>query len=327
MGVCYSITNLGTPPGVPLTLGGICFLEGEPDTLLIGGNANTTAGVIHAITVLRDGDGHITGFGAPSEFFAAAPGLGNGGIDGSLNYLPGGILSYCSYSDNSLGQYLPGSTAPDKLIDLTALGVVDSVGGHIVVPPGFPGAGGLKLNSYYFGHWYDAEIVPDGNGLYDVVNVTSIVPMGAGPEAMVYVDGDNPSFGGADAMLVAKFDGGRVDYYLLDDNGDPIIGSEYPFINNLFGAEGLAFDPVTGDLLISTFDYFPYGGDEIFVVTGFNPPKKPCPVGDLDGDCLVNGSDLGLLLLDFGGPGLGDLDGSGLVDGADLGILLLNWTG
>lgn len=49
-----------------------------------------------------------------------------------------------------------------------------------------------------------------------------------------------------------------------------------------------------------------------------------CP-GDLNGDGLVDGADLGALLSNFGGPGIGDLDGSGLVDGGDLGALLALW--
>ncbi|HMN97174.1 MAG TPA: hypothetical protein PKC43_11850 [Phycisphaerales bacterium] len=50
---------------------------------------------------------------------------------------------------------------------------------------------------------------------------------------------------------------------------------------------------------------------------------------DLDGDGVVDGADLGILLGAWGetGPGLpADLDGNGTVDGADLGILLGAWT-
>ena len=46
---------------------------------------------------------------------------------------------------------------------------------------------------------------------------------------------------------------------------------------------------------------------------------------DLNNDGLVDGSDLGLMLGNWGLPGLGDLNGDGLVDGADLGLLLGSW--
>ena len=50
----------------------------------------------------------------------------------------------------------------------------------------------------------------------------------------------------------------------------------------------------------------------------------PCP-GDLDGDGEVGGSDLGLLFVQWGGPGTADLDGDGSVGGADLGLLFIGW--
>jgi hypothetical protein len=51
------------------------------------------------------------------------------------------------------------------------------------------------------------------------------------------------------------------------------------------------------------------------------------PNADLNGDGVVNGSDLGLLLASFGPCANcpADLDGNGRVDGADLGILLAAW--
>jgi len=53
---------------------------------------------------------------------------------------------------------------------------------------------------------------------------------------------------------------------------------------------------------------------------------QPCPE-DLNGDDVVDGADLGLLLGSWGEMGQvpGDLDGSGTVDGADLGLLLGAW--
>ncbi|MCH2160681.1 MAG: hypothetical protein MK085_02285 [Phycisphaerales bacterium] len=47
--------------------------------------------------------------------------------------------------------------------------------------------------------------------------------------------------------------------------------------------------------------------------------------GDLNGDNVINGADMGLLLAAWGGPD-GDLDGDGNTDGADLGLMLALWT-
>ena len=47
--------------------------------------------------------------------------------------------------------------------------------------------------------------------------------------------------------------------------------------------------------------------------------------GDLNGDGVVNGADLGLLLGAWDSAGPGDLNGDGTVNGADLGLLLGAW--
>lgn len=62
-----------------------------------------------------------------------------------------------------------------------------------------------------------------------------------------------------------------------------------------------------------------------------NGIPDPCevipPLGDLDLDCFVNGSDLGILLGEWDTTNsVADLNGDGIVDGADLGLLLANWT-
>jgi hypothetical protein len=58
-------------------------------------------------------------------------------------------------------------------------------------------------------------------------------------------------------------------------------------------------------------------------------PGTLVPVyGDLNGDGLVNGADIGILLGAWGtAGGVADLNGDGIVNGADLGILLGAWTG
>ena len=58
-------------------LGGLTFLDS--DTILIGSAANGATGTIQAIDVIRDAGNHITGFAAPSTFFAEAP-YNDGGI-------------------------------------------------------------------------------------------------------------------------------------------------------------------------------------------------------------------------------------------------------
>ena len=48
-------------------------------------------------------------------------------------------------------------------------------------------------------------------------------------------------------------------------------------------------------------------------------------LGDLDGNGIVDGADLGLLLGQWGTDGTADFNDDGTVDGADLGLLLGAW--
>src|SRR5689334_4063026 len=106
----YSFVDLGSAPGVQANAGGLVFLPGDPDTLLIGGAANSALGKVYSIGVTRDVDGHVNGFDGTAVVYATAPGIGSGGIDGGLSFGPSDVLFYTSYPDNSLGQIKPGST-------------------------------------------------------------------------------------------------------------------------------------------------------------------------------------------------------------------------
>jgi hypothetical protein len=54
-------------------------------------------------------------------------------------------------------------------------------------------------------------------------------------------------------------------------------------------------------------------------------PGAPGNPADLNGDGVVDGVDLGVLLSGWAGGGTSDLNGDGTTDGVDLGILLANW--
>jgi len=75
----------------------------------------------------------------------------------------------------------------------------------------------------------------------------------------------------------------------------------------------------------------PAGPSIRIIDLGTPEDDPPAVIGDLNGDGIVDGADLGILLSQWGpcarGPCVADLNDDGVVDGADLGILLASWTG
>lgn len=325
----YTIVNLGAPPGVPSDLGGICFLHDDPNILLIGGRANTTDGAIYAVPLVRDDAGHIVGFGGPGTLLATAPGPDDGGINGSLSYFDDSeLLTYCTYPDNGFGQIGPGQATPNAIQDLDATILVASLGAHAVVPCGLPGGHTLKFTthdpgSWYEGVWFVQQDAGCGVGCLIVAPTRMTARLDGGLAAITYVRGTNPAFD-EHTVLITKRDAARIDGYRLDPDGNPRVDTEFPFVTNLAGAFGMTVDGATHDLVVSTSGD---DGNEIHVVVGFDP----CPAADLDGDCLVNASDLAALLAAWGHcagcDGCdADLNCDCEVNSADLGVLLAAWT-
>jgi hypothetical protein len=120
----YSLIDLGLRPGSTRTLWRTHAEEWRSDTtLLLGGGANAAGAGVYAIGVVRDLNSHIIGFTGSATLFSTAP-----NIDGGLAYGPDGVLFYTGYPINTLGQIKPGSTTPDKIINLSPLGISSSVG-------------------------------------------------------------------------------------------------------------------------------------------------------------------------------------------------------
>lgn len=260
----YSFVDLGSVAGVPANYGGLTLLAGNPNRLLIGGAANGAGGGLYAIDVVRDGEGHITGFSGTASLYANAP-----YNDGGIGYGPNGVLYASRWPVNGLAQYLPGSTDPDKIIDLATYGVASSNAAFVWGPSDRSYAGKFKLSSYGGGQFYDVAYSFDSFGMIDITSVTQTATLGGGPEGIAYVPLGSNLFG--DSMLVAEYSAGVIATYDVDANGDPILGSRRNFMTGLSGAEGAFIDPATGDFLFSTFG----GGNRVIRVTGFAAVPEP----------------------------------------------------
>ncbi|XXF78678.1 Ig-like domain-containing protein [Myxococcaceae bacterium GXIMD 01537] len=260
----YSLADLGSAPGVPHNYVGLVFKADDPNTLLISGDGIETTGALYSIRVTRDSNGQVTGFAGTATKYADLP-----LVDGGLVYGPGGVLFTARWPAQELVQFKPGSTTVDKRIPLTPLGLSDV--SLNFVPPGFPGACGLKFVNFFDSRWWSSSVVPDGTGTFNVTSVrlaTQLRP--DGPEHLIYVPADSPVFETLRRVLVMEFRANRVAAYEVDDAGDPLPDSARPFLTAMPSAEAATVDPLTGDMLF--VEARPNG--RLRVVRGFTAPSR-----------------------------------------------------
>jgi len=248
----YSLTSLGSVSGLPSNYGGLIFKAGDPNTILIGGSANTSSGLFYSVPVSRGAGNHITSLGAAT---ALGFGINN---DGGIAYGPGGDLFYSEYAINRVGEVKPGSGTDNKTVDLSALGIAASTGALNFVPAGYNGGGQFKISSWSGGQFYSVGLSADGSGTYNLTSASLQVTLPGGPEGFIYVPLGSTLFG-AQSMLVSEYSAGTVGTYTIDANGNPVLASRQDFITGLSGAEGAAVDPLTGDFFFSTFG----GGSQV----------------------------------------------------------------
>lgn len=259
----YSVKELGGVSGLPLGYGGLVFARHDPDLILVTAPPITSSAKIYEVRVTRDATGHVTGFtGTP----VAVANLQNG--DGGMAYGPEGVLFTAQWPNQTLVQFKPGSSQIDKTISLPPLGPRDV--SLNFVPHGLPGQCSLKFASYYTADWWSANLQPDGNGTFDLTGVRSGARIhDGGVEHLAYVPRGAPVFSDGRTLLVTEWDLGNVVGYDVDDAGDPLPSTRRLVITGFASPEGLAFDPLTGDLLVTSL-----GGSRIRRISGFPAPSR-----------------------------------------------------
>jgi hypothetical protein len=267
----YAVTDLGSIQDLPPSYGGLFILPSQPDTLYIGGSANSAAGALYRVPLVRDGNDQITGFGGPATLAAPAP-----YIDGGITPDPGGLISYGQWPQNAYAQIDLATGTIVNQIDLDPFGVASSSSSVAFIPSGFPGAGGMRIASWSGGEFYEVDFSVGSGGIITIDAVTQVAgsTLPGGPEGWTYVAAGSPQFPAA-SMLVSGYSAGNVAAYEVDAEGNPVIGSRRVFLSGLSGAEGAALDPASGAFVFSTFG----AGNRVIVVNGFVPP--PVPAGTL----------------------------------------------
>lgn len=262
----YTAVDIGRVP-VSGDLGGITFKDAN--TLYFATNSYHPEGEIDAVTVIRGTGQHITGLAGTATKIANAP-----NIDGGLQFGLNGVLFYTAYPTNAFGQIKPGSTDPDKVTDLWPLGINPSVGSLAFVPPGFGGAGTLKLISWSTETWFSTYLSPDGTGTFTVAPAVSSTPLPSiNWEGIAYIAAGQPLFPASSVLINADLNE-AVYAFEVDANGNPKISTQKHFMN-VSDPVGMAIDPVTGDILVGT-EQGPLGS-HIAVVRGFTPTTPPPP--------------------------------------------------
>lgn len=269
----YAAYDLGQVPGMPkFKYGGLTLDVADANTLLIGGNANDAGGAIFAVKVVRSACGHITGFSGSATKRASAR-----FIDGGLAFGPGGVLVYAAWPSDSdvrqstsgyLGLIPPGASTPAKEIPGSTYNAPEALAAVGFVPPGFPGAGKMKLVTWEGGAWFDAQMKLDASGgLVDVPSATARGTYPGGPEGFAYVPLGSPGFTKA-SMLISEWSQKSVGAYEVGPDGDPASGTRRTLLTGLAGAEGAFFDPSTGDFLFSTWNT--NRPERLVLVSGFS---------------------------------------------------------
>jgi len=255
----YSVRDLGVAGDVPPPYGALHFKTNSSATLLLGGNSTSPAAKIYQIQVTRDAQNHISGFASAATYLADAPGIPpqlpldvQGGIDGGLDYGPGGVLFYTSSDDGAISQIKPGSTVPNKQTRLRDLDLDDPRGGLAFVPADFPGAGRLKIVNWSSHSWCDTTVTSDGAGTYDIASPAKWMDLVSYATSLAYVKADGSAFSKDSVLVTSQLDQ-RVVVYEVDVNGDPIPATLRELLSN-FWVKAATVDPLTGDIVLTPAD-------------------------------------------------------------------------
>lgn len=293
---CWS----GAPRGHLVGDTDLTFAHDDPDLLLVG---RWDGGIAQA-RVTRDANCNITGFvDAQWQPYEDDEPIVEGDDDPSrpfvrgMTWLDDGTMLLArrvTWHPQQVGQRAPGSALTEGLVDTTSLlppwdelfyGGEDIIVGMTVVPPGFPGAGTVKVLAEKLdtSHWFSLPLAPNG-GTYDfgmAVEETTIHPPeddwgGYYARGIAWVGDDNPDVD-VPSVLVPEAWHYTVALYELDTAGNPLPQTRTPFVEGLGMPSGAETDSISGN----NFVFTGRRSQDVYVVRGCDdaPPPPSSPRG------------------------------------------------
>jgi hypothetical protein len=275
---------------LPQNLGGL-FFSADGDTLYVVGDANSSSSALWAVPVTRNpATDAIVALGPNFQVTKAFDGnASTPGLDAGWAFGPAGTLFYNYWDANWLGQRPGGVAGAETSIDLGAAGVPLSAAGLAFSPhrtdPG-TGFGMLQVSTNDGGATalrdiYDVPLTPAGGGTFTagVPQIFATVP-DPGITGLRYV----PSGPRGGQLLYANWDLGEIRALAIDvptglaiddGSGQPTLGTSDPVETRLVfdlgqGPLGLAFDPLTNDLFVATWEGVPFNA--IIQISGLATP-------------------------------------------------------
>ena len=277
----YSVTSLTAPP-LP-SLRGLAFVFNDTDTLLVGTEA-------YSLKVLRSADSSekIIGLGSARQAFGNytpasytslkfAP-WKNRQFPPALVYaqFPGNAnQNITSYQAGAISQLTSPYTLPNvvtsQLLPIVQSGAATHIVSLAFTPKNYPSPGLLVISNSLGLTAAPMTQIPytadtkTGTLIYDVAGEVAYPELTEEADDLAYTLTESPLLSQY-ALFAAEGYHGPLTVYHCDGTGRIVAGSRQVFAEG-DGLFSIAFDPVTGDLLASTYD-----NNVIYLISGFSKP-------------------------------------------------------
>ncbi len=323
----------------------------NPPVLVAGGRFDTAGGITTHCVASWDGSGW-TGYGNTIANTDGVYSIGWHDMVAGRRLMIGGNIFSAALGTSTLAEWnganwAPLGASPNKAV-LSIENIDDGTGSLLWIGGEFQSIGGQTRS--LIARWTGTEWAPAGAGLFGGgtgEGVRAIVPLsdlnGGVGSATAIVGGRFISSGGvsmnniaawaapsfAPAVSKPSLAGSTVKEVAANISGSVPLALQWRR-NGQALVEGNGITGTTGPQLTIDSALVDITGTYDLVATSPNGLTVSASVdlgevlGDLDGNGVVDGADLAVLLGSWGGPGA-DLNGDGATDGADLALLLGAW--